>query len=96
MKHYQEEVFGPTSLVIKCVDSAEVKRDSEHLEGQLTATLRMDDADLDVARQLLALEHKAGSILVHGWPTLIEVCRAIVYGRPYPTTDIAHQQWTPR
>ncbi|GAB3338897.1 aldehyde dehydrogenase (NADP(+)) [Chromohalobacter beijerinckii] len=84
----QEEVFGSSSLVIECRDTAEVKQVAEHLEGQLTVTLQMDDADLDAARALLpTLERKAGRVLVNGWPTGVEVCHAMVHGGPYPATS---------
>ncbi|MCK0746401.1 aldehyde dehydrogenase (NADP(+)) [Chromohalobacter nigrandesensis] len=84
----QEEVFGASSLVIECADANEVKQIAEHLEGQLTVTLQMDDADLDAARTLLpTLERKAGRILVNGWPTGVEVCHAMVHGGPYPATS---------
>ncbi|ODC02745.1 2,5-dioxovalerate dehydrogenase [Terasakiispira papahanaumokuakeensis] len=84
----QEEVFGSASLVIECDDAAEVKAIAEHLEGQLTATVQMDDADLDAAKALLpTLERKAGRILVNGWPTGVEVCHAMVHGGPFPATS---------
>nr|CDQ35222.1 NADP-dependent fatty aldehyde dehydrogenase [Virgibacillus halodenitrificans] len=84
----QGEVFGATSLVVECADAAELAKVAEHLEGQLTVTLQMDDADLDVARQLLpTLERKAGRILVNGWPTGVEVCDAMVHGGPFPATS---------
>lgn len=84
----QEEVFGSTSLVIECQDSNEMARVAEHLEGQLTATLQMDDGDMEAARMLLPiLERKAGRILVNGWPTGVEVCHAMVHGGPYPATS---------
>lgn len=84
----QEEVFGATSLIIECRDDDEVTRIAEHLEGQLTATLQMDDADIDAARKLLpTLERKAGRILVNGWPTGVEVGHAMVHGGPYPATS---------
>ena len=84
----QEEVFGSTSLVVECADAAELKQVAEHLEGQLTATLQMDDADLDAARALLPiLERKAGRIMVNGWPTGVEVCDAMVHGGPFPATS---------
>ncbi|MCE8036393.1 aldehyde dehydrogenase (NADP(+)) [Halomonas sp. MCCC 1A11062] len=84
----QEEVFGATSLVIECADLEEVKRVAAHLEGQLTATLQMDDGDLDAAKQLLPiLERKAGRILANGWPTGVEVCHAMVHGGPFPATS---------
>ncbi|MDR5860018.1 aldehyde dehydrogenase (NADP(+)) [Halomonas eurihalina] len=84
----QAEVFGSTSLVVECSDAAELARVAEHLEGQLTVTLQMDDADLDAARALLpTLERKAGRILVNGWPTGVEVCDAMVHGGPFPATS---------
>ncbi|MGR4069193.1 aldehyde dehydrogenase (NADP(+)) [Billgrantia sp. C5P2] len=84
----QEEVFGATSLVIECADLEEVKRVAAQLEGQLTATLQMDDGDLDAAKALLPiLERKAGRILANGWPTGVEVCHAMVHGGPYPATS---------
>ncbi|GEN29423.1 2,5-dioxovalerate dehydrogenase [Halovibrio variabilis] len=84
----QAEVFGATSLVIECEDAAEVKRVAEQLEGQLTVTLHMDDADLDTAKALMpTLERKAGRILANGWPTGVEVCHAMVHGGPFPATS---------
>ncbi|GAB2781472.1 aldehyde dehydrogenase (NADP(+)) [Halomonas shantousis] len=84
----QEEVFGSSSLIIECQNAAEVKQVAEHLEGQLTATLQMDDADIEAARALLpTLERKAGRIMVNGWPTGVEVCHAMVHGGPYPATS---------
>jgi NADP-dependent aldehyde dehydrogenase len=84
----QAEVFGATSLVVECADQAEVKRVAEHLEGQLTATLQMDDGDLEAARGLLpVLERRAGRVMANGWPTGVEVCHAMVHGGPYPATS---------
>lgn len=84
----QAEVFGATSLVVACADVSEMKAVAESLEGQLTATLQMDDGDLEAARRLLpVLERKAGRILANGWPTGVEVCHAMVHGGPYPATS---------
>ncbi|MNP69278.1 Alpha-ketoglutaric semialdehyde dehydrogenase [compost metagenome] len=33
------------------------------------------------------LEHKAGRLLVNGYPTGVEVCDAMVHGGPYPATS---------
>ncbi|SHM90943.1 Aldehyde dehydrogenase family protein [Halomonas cupida] len=86
----QAEVFGSTSLVVKCADLDEVKGVAEHLEGQLTATLQMDDGDVEVARELLPiLERRAGRVMANGWPTGVEVCDAMVHGGPYPATSDA-------
>jgi NADP-dependent aldehyde dehydrogenase len=83
-----EEVFGPASLVVACKDIAEMRKIAEELEGQLTATLLMDEADLDAAQELLpVLERKVGRILANGYPTGVEVCSAMVHGGPYPSTS---------
>ncbi|MFJ4444271.1 aldehyde dehydrogenase (NADP(+)) [Pseudomonas sp. NPDC089422] len=84
----QAEVFGAASLVVACSSDEQVRQVAEHLEGQLTATLQLDAADIDSARALLpTLERKAGRILVNGWPTGVEVCDAMVHGGPFPATS---------
>ncbi|MGU3305827.1 aldehyde dehydrogenase (NADP(+)) [Pseudomonas sp. M5A4_2d] len=84
----QAEVFGATSLVVVCANDEEVHQVSEHLEGQLTATLHLDEDDLARAKALLpVLERKAGRLLVNGWPTGVEVCDAMVHGGPFPATS---------
>lgn len=83
-----EEIFGPASLVVACKDMAELLQIAERMEGQLTATLQLDDADLDAARALLpVLERKAGRILANGFPTGVEVSSAMVHGGPFPSTS---------
>jgi NADP-dependent aldehyde dehydrogenase len=84
----QGEIFGAASLIVQCANDDEIRQICEHLEGQLTATLHLDDADLDQARALLpTLERKAGRLLVNGWPTGVEVCDAMVHGGPFPATS---------
>jgi alpha-ketoglutaric semialdehyde dehydrogenase len=84
----EEEVFGASSLVVRCPDVATMARLTEKLEGQLTATLQMDAGDLDDARMLLpVLERRVGRILVNGFPTGVEVSPAMVHGGPYPATS---------
>jgi 2,5-dioxopentanoate dehydrogenase len=57
------------------------------LDGQLTCTLHLDDADIDLAAALLPiLERKAGRVLANGFPTGVEVCDAMVHGGPYPAS----------
>jgi NADP-dependent aldehyde dehydrogenase len=83
-----EEIFGAASLVVRCKDGAAVRRVLEHLDGQLTVTLQMEESDLAAARALLPLiERKAGRLLVNGWPTGVEVCHAMVHGGPFPATS---------
>lgn len=84
------EVFGASSIIVRCRDEAELRTVIAGLEGQLTATLHMDDADVAVAGRLLPLlERKVGRILANGWPTGVEVCHAMVHGGPFPATSDA-------
>jgi NADP-dependent aldehyde dehydrogenase len=84
----QAEVFGSSSLIVRCADAAEVAVVAQGIEGQLTATVHADDTDVDAAGVLLPLlELKAGRILFNGWPTGVEVCHAMVHGGPFPATS---------
>ena len=84
----QAEAFGAASVIVQCASDAEIRQVLEQLEGQLTATLHLDDEDLEQARALLpTLERKAGRLLVNGWPTGVEVCDAMVHGGPFPATS---------
>src|SRR5450830_662651 len=84
------EVFGPASLLVACADLAQLRQVAEHLEGQLTATLQLDEhseEDLACARALLPiLERKVGRVLANGFPTGVEVAAAMVHGGPFPAT----------
>ncbi|HEV6965899.1 aldehyde dehydrogenase (NADP(+)) [Roseateles sp.] len=85
------EIFGPASLLVACRDLDELLAVLEGLEGQLTATLQLqdaDEADLAAARRLLpTLERKVGRILANGFPTGVEVSTAMVHGGPFPATS---------
>jgi NADP-dependent aldehyde dehydrogenase len=86
------EVFGPLGLIVEVDGLAQMKQIAAQLDGQLTCTLHMDDADTEAARALLPiLERKAGRILANGFPTGVEVCDAMVHGGPYPaSTNFGH------
>lgn len=84
----QAEVFGSSSLIVRCADAAEMRTIAQNIEGQLTASVHADESDFDEARELLPLlELKAGRILFDGWPTGVEVCHAMVHGGPSPATS---------
>ena len=84
----EEEVFGPSSIIVRCRDLAELAAALSGLEGQLTATLHMDAQDHAGAAALLPiLEKKAGRVLANGWPTGVEVSPAMVHGGPFPATS---------
>lgn len=83
----QEEVFGPFGIVVRVRDMEQMKEVAARLEGQLTCTLHMDDADEEQAALLLPiLERKAGRLIANGFPTGVEVCDAMVHGGPYPAS----------
>lgn len=82
------EVFGAASLIVRCAELDELVMVLRGMEGQLTATLHIDEGDHQTAAELLPLlEKKVGRILANGWPTGVEVCDAMVHGGPYPATS---------
>ncbi len=82
------EVFGASSLLVRCTSEDELHAVLRAAEGQLTATIQMDNADADMASRLIPLlERKAGRILANGWPTGVEVAHAMVHGGPFPATS---------
>ncbi|MEO1969293.1 MAG: aldehyde dehydrogenase (NADP(+)) [Sphingomonadaceae bacterium] len=83
-----EEIFGASSLIVRCADLGELKSVLSALEGQLTATLHLEEGDVPAARELMPiLEVTCGRILANGWPTGVEVSHAMVHGGPFPATS---------
>lgn len=86
----QEEIFGPTTIVIEVEDKAQLLQALSSMNGQLTASLIADESDLvEFADVVPVLEEKAGRLLLNGYPTGVEVCDAMVHGGPYPATSDA-------
>lgn len=86
----RDEVFGASSLLVRCKTHSDLLSVVNALEGQLTFTLQLEEADLPAARALLPIvERKAGRILANGWPTGVEVSHAMVHGGPFPATSDA-------
>ncbi|SQF98706.1 aldehyde dehydrogenase (NADP(+)) [Paucimonas lemoignei] len=86
----QHEVFGPMLVAVTVADAAQLKKAVQSLQGQLTATLIGEPADFAAFAELVPLlEHKAGRLLINGYPTGVEVCDAMVHGGPYPATSDA-------
>jgi NADP-dependent aldehyde dehydrogenase len=84
----QDEVFGSSSLVVRCSDEAALRRVVEALEGQLTVALHIDAGDHAAAAKMLPLlQRKAGRLLVNGFGTGVEVAHAMVHGGPFPATS---------
>ncbi len=82
---WSQEVFGPTSMVIRYQQREAMIRAAEELEGHLTASVWGTDEDLAEYADLIAiLERKAGRLIFNGFPTGLEVSDAIIHGGPYP------------
>lgn len=83
-----KEIFGPSALIVRYKDAAELAVLAEELEGQLTASVHGTDAEIAAHADLMAtLERKAGRLIVNGFPTGVEVCHAMIHGGPYPATS---------
>jgi alpha-ketoglutaric semialdehyde dehydrogenase len=83
-----DEVFGASSVIVRCADEAQLLEVAAHLEGQLTATLQLAASDQAFAARLLPiLETKSGRLIANGWPTGVEVAHAMVHGGPFPATS---------
>lgn len=84
------EIFGPAGLLVVASSFEEMIAVAEQLEGQLTASVHLNADDQPWAGRLMpVLERKAGRILANGFPTGVEVCRAMVHGGPFPATSNA-------
>jgi alpha-ketoglutaric semialdehyde dehydrogenase len=83
-----DEIFGPTTLLVHHSNRDQVLELARALEGHLTATIHGTEQDLrDFADLLAILESKVGRLVFNGFPTGVEVCHAMVHGGPYPSTS---------
>ncbi|HMV83212.1 MAG TPA: aldehyde dehydrogenase (NADP(+)) [Blastocatellia bacterium] len=83
-----EEVFGPSTVVVRCDSREELETIARNLEGHLTATIHGTEDDLAEFQSLVAiLENKVGRLLFNGFPTGVEVCPSMQHGGPYPATS---------
>ena len=86
-RELSEEVFGPSTVIVRCGSSEEMDAVARRLDGQLTATIHGTPADLTEHAWLVSiLEDKAGRLIVNGFPTGVEVCASMQHGGPYPAT----------
>ena len=83
-----EEIFGPTTLLIRSSKHEELLDIARSLEGQLTASVHGSEDDLREYADLIAiLETKVGRLIFNGFSTGVEVCPSMVHGGPYPATS---------
>ncbi len=83
----QNEIFGPSSLIVKCSDQAQLHQALQSLHGQLTGTVFGSTNDIiNFADCIDVLTEKVGRIIYNSVPTGVEVCHAMIHGGPYPAT----------
>ena len=83
----REEMFGPSTVVVRCDSATSALACAEALEGALTATMHGTPQDLEANRELITvLERKAGRLIFNGFPTGVEVGYAMQHGGPYPAS----------
>ncbi len=83
-----DEIFGPTTLIVRHSSREQVLAIARSLEGHLTATVHGTEQDLrDFADLIAILETKVGRLIFNGFPTGVEVTHAMVHGGPYPSTS---------
>ncbi len=82
------EVFGPSTLVLRYHDQAQLLAFTAELEGQLTASIHAEPHELPALTPLVtALAERVGRLVFNQFPTGVEVGPAMVHGGPYPATS---------
>ena len=82
-----EEIFGPFSLLIECIDRSEMQKVIKSFGGQLTASVMGTSDDFTVFRkQIESMQEIVGRLIFNGMPTGVEVCYSMQHGGPYPAT----------
>ncbi len=86
----REELFGPSTILIRASNAQDLVEAARSLEGQLTATVYGTEGDLASFCTLVeVLERKVGRVVFNAVPTGVEVGPAMNHGGPYPaTTDV--------
>lgn len=86
-KRLEEEVFGPSSLLIACESKEQMLQIAKSLTGHLTATIHGTKEELVEYQKLITiLERKVGRLIFNGFPTGVEVCHSMNHGGPFPAT----------
>jgi len=85
---WQEEVFGPSSIIVKTSSVEEIYTILQSLQGQLTLTIHAEEKDHEQVNQLITIGTKlAGRVVWNAFPTGVEVSHAMVHGGPFPATS---------
>ncbi len=83
----REEVFGPSSLIVRCASLAEVPQVLAAVGGSLTVTVWGADEDTAAHRAIVrSATQIAGRVLFAGVPTGVAVTAAQQHGGPWPAS----------
>lgn len=86
-RELEEEVFGPSTILVTSSGKEEMMKVVQSLEGHLTATIHGTDQDLEDYSDLITiLEQKVGRLIFNGYPTGVRVSHAMIHGGPFPAT----------
>jgi len=87
----QNEVFGPSSLVVVCEDENDLRSALRSLHGQLTGTIIGTPDDLKRFQSCVdLLIARVGRMIYNGVPTGVEVSHSMMHGGPFPATTFSH------
>ena len=87
----QNEVFGPSSLIVVCENENELQTVLRSLHGQLTATIIGTADDLKQFQNCSdILIERVGRVIYNGVPTGVEVSHSMMHGGPFPATTYSH------
>ncbi|WP_076414837.1 aldehyde dehydrogenase (NADP(+)) [Shewanella sp. UCD-KL12] len=83
----QQEIFGPCAVIVICENKDQMLEIATELEGQLTATIHGQEAELSENQALIeAVAFNVGRIIFNQMPTGVEVCHSMNHGGPYPAS----------
>jgi len=86
--NFSEEIFGPSSLIVRCDNQKEVDEVLNILAGQLTGSVIGNDSELSLYESSIKImKKKVGRIIFNGVPTGVEVCPSMQHGGPYPASS---------
>ncbi|GGA70515.1 2,5-dioxovalerate dehydrogenase [Neiella marina] len=84
----QQEVFGPSTLVVECSSLEQMYLVADACHGNLTATIHHQPDESSIAKRLFeALSQRVGRVISNGFPTGVEVCPSQQHGGPYPASS---------
>lgn len=83
----QEEIFGPSTLLVLCANDEEMQTVAASFHGHLTCSIFAEKADAKASAELTGtLQNKVGRIVFNGFGTGVEVCAGMSHGGPCPSS----------